>query len=666
MVSVYNEAMLDAFWWYVTAQGIGLAAFPLTYFLLPRLTDRGYSVSKPLGILVVGYASWILAVLHIAPSVRLTVVSLLLIMGLISGRYVWRHRREFTEFVVRQRNAILIGEAIFLVFFVGWVVYRAFDPAIDHTEQPMDFAFYNASIRNHMGAPEDPWLRGEPISYYYFGYWMMGATSELTGIDSSVSYNLSLALIPAMAAMAMFGLVFNVVSGDRARWRYAVLGGVAAALLLGVASNLEGVLEFMRANAMGSQGFWDWVRIDHLDGPPPIQTESWMPTEFWWWFRASRVINTFDGPQSLDFTIQEFPFFSFMLGDMHPHMMSIPFAILFLAFCWNFLRSPATSWSHASFKSYASILAMGLVLGGLAFTNMWDLPTFSALFLATAALKIYSTEGGGLWARSRGTLPVVVAVIGLAGVLFIPYYVTFRAGVSGIDSVTIATTRPVHMFIVWGLFLVAVTPFIIGKFWQTVVSEDWARLAALALSTGFLPYVIWAFLHLENGGTSTELSGRFLHVLPFAILISVAVYSALWLARWRGSRGDAFGLLLAALGLLLIMGPELLFVDDGFGPPNERMNTVFKLYYQAWILLAASSGFAIYYWRSLRVSLYGWTRALTVIWAGVFVALLVGSLYYPPAATASKGDLFAGDATLDGLAYVQTPAAQPSTRPSDS
>ena len=70
--------MLNALWWLFTVEALGLAAFPLAYFLLPRVRDRGYSVSKPLGILFIGYASWILSVTHILPSVQLTLVALLL------------------------------------------------------------------------------------------------------------------------------------------------------------------------------------------------------------------------------------------------------------------------------------------------------------------------------------------------------------------------------------------------------------------------------------------------------------------------------------------------------------------------------------------------------------------------------------------------------------
>jgi uncharacterized membrane protein len=225
--------------------------------------------------------------------------------------------------------------------------------------------------------------------------------------------------------------------------------------------------------------------------------------------------------------------------------------------------------------------------------------------------------------------------------------------VSGISPTTANTTRPVHLLIVWGIFLVAVTPFIVGAFWQTTVREDWGALTLAAAAVGFLPFVVWAFLYLEEGGVASEVIPRFFHILPFALLIGIAVYSALWLATEdRRSQGKVFALGLAALGLLLMMGPELLYVDDSFGGANERMNTVFKLYYQSWVVLAAASGFALYYWGSLREAVTGGTRLLTHAWAAVFVVLLAGAAYYPAAAAATKGGALSGAATLDGLRFV--------------
>ena len=693
--------MLNVLLWLITVEIIGLAVFPLAYFLLPKLSDRGYGLSKPLGILLIGYVAWILSVVHLLPSVRATLFGLVLLVAASSAALVYFHRDEMTAFLKRRWRLIAITEIVFLAFFLGWVLFRAYDPAINHTEQPMDFAFLNASLESTFGQPEDPWLRGESISYYYFGYWMMGVVSELSGVASNFSYNLSLALIPAMAAAAVLSLVASMVRvtcpvprhGDRGYLDTAAFAGIGAGLLLIVVSNLEGVLEFMYANAIGSQGFYDWLAIQGIDGPTDAPTDSWNPNEFWWWFRATRVINTYVDGIEIDYTIHEFPFFSFMLGDLHPHVIAIPFALLAAGFALNFFRSEVTDLRRLGPWGYATIGAMAVSLGGLAFTNMWDLPTYAALLIGVAALKAYarppidaSSEqapspltgegwGEGEWqpkekddqsagdggesaeaVLKRVGLAVIqtpLIVVALAFVLYLPYYLEFTSSVQGIGAVS-TSSRYFHLFLVWGTLLVFVVPFIVACFWQTVVGPDWRRMTAISLAISFLPFLLWMLVRLQSPTPTEGPLGRFIHILPLALLIGMAVWSAIHETKLRGPTGKAFALTLAALGLLLIMGPELMYVDDLFDDPRQRMNTVFKLYYQAWVLLAAVSGYSIYYWLSLRHSLTGRIRKLTTVWAAAAIALVICGLYYPAAASATKVEEggFASSPTLDGLAYV--------------
>ena len=643
--------MLNVLWWLITVEALGLAVFPLAFYLLRRLPDRGFSVTKPLGILLVGYIAWILGALNIVPAIRVSLIVIVLLVASVSAWVAWTHRVELKKFVMAERRTLIAAEIIFLVVFLGWAMFRSYDPAIDHTEQPMDFAFFNASIEATSGQPEDPWLRGETISYYYFGYWMLGAVSEISGVPSNYSYNLSLALIPALGAMGLFGLVFAMARSEGARWKFAVFTGVAAGVVLGIIGNLEGVLEFMRANAIGSQGLYDWISIDGLSGPAETPTDSWTPDEFWWWFRATRVINTFQAGVGIDYTIHEFPSFSFILGDLHPHVSAIPFALLFLGFAWNFYRSPLPNFSRLELRTYIMAGAMALSLGGLAFTNMWDLPTYAILLLGVVALKAYPVYQGRIVPILGAMAQFPMIVIALAFILFMPYYVSFASSVGGIGAVE-TTTRYPHMFIVWGAPMALVGPLIVASFWQTVVGPDWRRMTLYSLIIGFLPFAAWMVVRLQSVEIADGPVGRLIHILPMALLIVMGVYSAITVAKQRESSGKAFALLLATLGLLLIMGPELLFVDDFFGPPSERMNTIFKLYYQAWLLLAAASGFAIYYWRSGRDSLTGWRRSLSTLWAVGAIALIIGALYYPAAASTSKAGTFT-DATLNGLNFLK-------------
>ena len=666
--------MLDALRWLITVELIGLAAFPLAFYLLPRLADRGFTLSKPLGILLVSYLFWVLGLAHI-PTVQPIAIALVLLMAALSAYIAYRNFDALRDFITREWRTLLIAEAIFLVFFIGWTLFRSYDPFINHTEQPMDLALLSASINSQVGHPEDPWLRGEPISYYYFGYWMMGALSQISAIQSHISYNLAMALIPAMSAMGIFGIVFNMVRMDKARSgvagtdsmstvrasvsaaladsthrKLAIIAGIAAALFLGIVANLEGVLEFMRLNGMGSQGFYDWIRINDLPGPIVTPPQSWTPPDFWWWFHASRVINTFDGVHFIDNTIQEFPFFSFLLGDMHPHVMSIPFIALFIGIALNIYRLPSDFWrNYRSVYPYAIVLTAALVLGGLGFNNLWDMPTFAALLIGILALKAYREGSDIPQSIALAFFPVGLAILALAALMYSPYLLDINAGVNGI-GVIITHTRAIHMFIVWGLFLTAITPFLLATFWQTTVQRDWAAQTLTALALAFAPWLLWTLAYLPSDGSVEEVIGRFIGILPLTALVAIGVYNALYLARRENEGGRLFATILAVLGLGLIIGSEFLFIRDFF---NNRGNTVFKLYYQAWILLAAASAFAVYYWLSTIQSRTGWRATFSYVWAAAIVLLLIGSLYYPLAAAKTKPDTPYAGPTLDGLSFVQ-------------
>lgn len=645
--------MFDILLWLISIEALGLAAFPLAYYLFPNLPDRGFSVRKPLGILLVCYFSWILSVLRLVPSNGVTITLLVLILSTLSTFLFWKHRKAFQKLWKFERSSLITGEVVYLVVVVLWLIYRSYDPAINHTEQPMDFMYLNASIQTEIGTPEDPWLRGEPISYYYFGYWMYGTIAKFTGIASQISFNLALAVIPAMSAVGAFGLVYNMARAESRRFRRAIGAGILAAVLLTGIANLEGVLEFGRANSIGSSSFYEWVGIDGLEKAESEITQSWKPDEFWWWWRASRVVGMKDAEHTVDYTITEFPFFSFMLGDMHPHVMSIPLVLLFLTACYNYLLSPKVNRQRASIRTVTGVCFIGLALGGLGFTNMWDFPVFAAVFLGIVALRSYSMHGLSLRVVGFEMLPILLLVFGVALISISPYLLSFTSQVSGIEPVILALSRPLHLLIFWCLFLVIIIPFILREFWRTKVDRDWATLLGISLIVGFGPFAGWVLLQASRGGTIAEMATRLGHILPFGLMIAIAVYTLLWLVKKRhNSSGKIFTLGLSILGLLLIMGPDLFYVDDSFSGASERMNTVFKLYYQAWIVLAIASGSILYYWVCSRESLTGTYRLLDTAWGVVFVLLLMASSYYPPAAAASKGNLFKNNRTLDGLAHL--------------
>src|SRR5581483_4263704 len=60
--------MLSALWWWLVVQAVALGAAPLCLRLFAPLADRGYGLSKAFGLLLFGYLSWLIVVLHLLPN----------------------------------------------------------------------------------------------------------------------------------------------------------------------------------------------------------------------------------------------------------------------------------------------------------------------------------------------------------------------------------------------------------------------------------------------------------------------------------------------------------------------------------------------------------------------------------------------------------------------
>ena len=261
--------------------------------------------------------------MDLLPSIQPTIIGLAIVFIGLSFFISYKKRMELKLFITENVKLLIVTEAIFIFFLLFWVIYKTYDPSINHTEQPMDFGFFNASIKSVYGHPQDPWLSGNSIDYYYFGYWILGVITEMIGMATAVSYNLSISLIAALSASSIFGLGVNLVSFNSNKSSSPYIAGAAGVFLLMMIGNLQVVLEFLRFNLIGSNEFWNWVSIQGLVTLPETAGNLWRPTEHWWWWHATRVINTVQDGVTIDYVIHEFPFFSFMLGDLHPHMVSI-------------------------------------------------------------------------------------------------------------------------------------------------------------------------------------------------------------------------------------------------------------------------------------------------------------------------------------------------------
>ncbi len=682
--------MIEALSWWFVIQLVGLAAFPLAYGFFRRLPDRGWALSKPFGILFLVYLFWILNSAHVLPNSQRGVIWALFLLALPAAWVLWRRREEAWRFLEERWRYILVVEGLFTLVFVVGGFLRSYVPEIDGTEKPMDFAFINAISRADNFPPADPWLSGHSISYYYFGHLMVSTLGKLSAVPTSFAFNLGLMTVAGLAATSAFAIAYNLVAMRHdaggspsspaksspapeadpppakpekekrpatiaARLlRTPYLYGLAAAALVVLFANLEGVLEMLAAHGIGGSGFYNWIGIQDLSAGKT--TTAWYPTEHWFWWRATRIIPN---------TITEFPFFSFLLGDMHPHVMAMPFVLMTVATAFLLFRQEerldAAFWVRHPFM----LLATGVMVGGLLFLNTWDMPTFAFLVVAFAFLRNRLALGGWSWRPLVATtLGFALPLLFVAVAAYIPFYGNFSSQASGITPVVDTSTRPLHALLIWGPLAVLLIPFL----WQRLATPEGpairARHLRLALAPGALILLVWAFwvLWLNGlGGLGDQIADRRGGWITAAVLIGLL--AALLLALWReietertseqGRLPVLFALGLAAIAVLLVLGAEFFYVEDVFG---NRMNTVFKLYYQAWLLLAVAGSFALY---RLASSSWGesWgPRRWRVSWLSAIGFVLAASLVYPLAATFNRTNGFDAPRTLDGLAFARSGA----------
>lgn len=531
--------------WWATLLIIGTAALPLTFVLFQRLPDRGYAFVKLIGLLIVSYVFWLLGSFGFLDN---STGGILVGLGVLAGLSIWAYvayaRRApqagtLPDWIRAQRGQILLTEAVFLAIFALWVWVRAQNPAITATEKPMEFAFLNSVGRSPQFPPGDPWLSGFAISYYYFGYVMTSVIARLAAVAEPVAFNLGIAWLVAGTAVAAFGLVFNLLRAQGAR-RSAIVLGLAAALAIPIAGNLEVALEVAHANGIGPAAFWEWLDVRDLNTPPNADAPARYDSSAWWWWRSSRVIHEYHlsgrSEEGLE-PIAEFPGFSFVLGDMHPHVLALPFALLSLAvaFVWygesSQARRSEPEGAVASGERNALVadlqalltnpplwLFTAVLLGGLSFLNTWDVLIHLFVVLGAFFLGQWRAGRDRRWTRTAllALLLVIPAVL-----LYLPFYLGFRsqAGAPYLLPMLMRPTRLSHFLVIFGMPLFVVGLLLVSeaarrrfRHWQSGLLTAVGLLLGLFLLLALFSWIVAS--SAEGGARTANLAAELGIALP--------------------------------------------------------------------------------------------------------------------------------------------------------
>jgi len=604
MISFMDEITVT--WQFLLAiEMLGLIGWPVTRLVFAKLPDQGWGFTKIIGVLLVGWVMWMLSSLQVLPFNLDSLLLVTTIVAIINWVFVFRLAQPFTK---RTFFFVLIEEILFIGTFSIWTYLRGFAPDLNGLEKFMDYGFMLSILRTEYFPPLDHFLAGETINYYYFGHYLAAMITRLAQVSAAIGYNLQMSVIFGLTMMQGFtlgaGLFFLSLKKELSRlpWR-SWLSGLLTAIFVGLIGNLHAL-------------FYQYILED---------------ASSYWYPDATRFIEN---------TIHEFPIYSFIVNDLHGHVSSIPMVLLILGLLGiYFVQKSQFSTLNSQFSI---LLPLSFTIGSTYATNAWDF----AIYLLLSGIVIWVVQALRLnrpgsffnalfeWSSLLSTSVTSLALLGLSILWFLPYWLTVSPISQGIGIVPWNSNSPLwQLAILWGVHLP------LAMFFVAWIFRDWLRknlhIAGFVVGIGKLMGV--EVRVKGNRSNSTNNSDD----LDNSLAITVG--------NTKCNRIHFFLLLLCLVAVLLIILPEFIFVRDIY-PTHFRANTMFKLFYQAWIMLGLVAGYSIVWlsgYFNRRPGFYGFVYRVGA------VSLLFAGLLYPTRAIEQGLNGFQNHrGTVNGTTYL--------------
>jgi YYY domain-containing protein len=655
---------------YLFVMLLGILAYPVVRMALPGLADRGYPFSKLAGLLLLALIVWILGSFGV-PFYSTTIMSVLAGLCVVSFILIYFQRKSLWDEVKVNWRYYLTVEFIALLAFVFFILVRVGNPDLWHPfkggEKPMDFSYLNAVLKSTTFPPFDPWFAGGYINYYYYGFVIVGAPIKLLGIVPAVAYNIVLPIWYSLLILGAFSVGWNLYLGiprsralrvgektQKQRLRMALLVGLATAIGLGLLGNLGTVRLVLNGYqrlaaggaaleeaALGQRLSWTFQGFaQFLQGAPM----PFYPGD-WYWF-PSRVI-----PGE---PITEFPYFSFIYGDLHAHLIAFPITIFAISWSLSVVLSKAR-WGEGDRRlRWPGVLIGffigGLVIGALRPTNTWDFYTYLVMACAALAYSLFRHyQPRWDWQLRKRMLieklfvvaGAVILLVLTATLLYQPFTYWFGQGYTQVEVWKGSRTPLDSYFTHWGLFL-----FLILS-WMAWETYHWMKTTPQSALCKLEPHLTWLYAGLILFLIALVVFLA-LEVVIALIVLPMGVWAVILMFRPNCSDGRRFLLFLIGTAVTLTLVVELVYLPGDIG----RMNTVFKFYLQAWILFSLSAGVCLgWVIRSVKY----WNQRLAFFWQAALFALVVSAALFTVMGTADKiRDRMATDAPqgLDGMSFM--------------
>ena len=537
-----EQQILSVAGWLLVLTFLQLSLYPA---LKKTFRTYAFPASFAASVLVFTFVSWYCGLFGLPIHLALVPFILLFCYHLWRREYTWADLKKEWRW-----------ELVFLLFFFLMLDVRFVNPTISYAEKFMDHAFLTSVMRTPVVPPLDPWFAGGTMNvYYYLGYWIFGCLGIVSGVSSTVVFNLALPTVLGISAVTLYAI--GTLLLDRFRW---------LPLLIFFLPNPSFFYQIILGNGLNAV-LWD----------------------------STRTITN---------TINEYPLFSFIWGDVHAHVISIfnqIFLIFVLLYAYKYWESLETRG-----KWLVCILA-AVSLGSMPLINTWDVLIYAPITLGFAALIVWRN-----WKVNRNNFSwwPLVTIPPLAILCYVPFYIALQTHTGGV-AIVHTPSDPVQFLLVNGWF----TAIFFALMFKDMRERPYLLLVAV-------PFVAAGYM-------------------AAAIAVIPLVY---FVAR---KKWDLPGIL-AIFGLLILVFTELFYLKDNMGDTYFRMNTVFKCYLPAWILLGTSAFAMAGAWLAQPGRLPVLPSQKSRVIAVLVIALLFATPFVVPL------DLNYGNRSLDGLAYLDT------------
>ncbi len=649
--------------WVLQLIALQLAGWALLGPLLRALPDRGAALARPFGLLIPCWVLWLLASTGLARNDRGVYWLVFAAFSLAGASVSWWKRRDWQEWWREGtgRMAALRVEGVFWIAFAFFLLVRAGNPDLWHAswggEKPMEMTFLYGVLKSAEFPPLNPWFAGGFINYYYFGFVLCGTLIKGLGVLPEVGFNLCLATFFGLACAATMSAAraLRPAGGWLAAW-----SATGFVMVLGNLFQLRFIWnQLVRLGQPDHELTFpvvsDAVRAVYGLGRVMHGTALSAYAADLYWVSARAIGDEGVAP------VTEFPYWSFLYGDLHPHLIALSYTLCVIALLVAWARTP--DW-----RGRAGLTALlGLTLGFFWPTNAWDWPTYGALTGLVIFLTSWQCAGstwrGFPWALAK-SVAIFSVILGIGFLAFRPFHHSYVAGYGAFRRWDDHRTSLRDYLFIYGLFL-----FVLGSAW--VVAQE-RREPGLARGLRLWARVARCFLGRGMGRERLRLV-RLGLARPASILGALSMFSILTLVVFAMVNGSLPALLLAGIALSAVAAWErrndpiraipALLTLFAFGlslfvefvvlvGDIGRMNTVFKFYYQVWVGFGLASAVAL---PGVLAAWRGWVARAKWPWMAAFGLLVGAATLYPLLGTPAKiRDRFAATVpTLDGLAFAE-------------